>query len=244
MMVAALVAFGSASAGWAASFSVEPVRIILGEQHRTERLTVKNESDRPLTLLIKAYRWTQTKEGQDLYTENAELIIFPRALTLAAEEERFIRVGITSPSGPQEQAFRIYLEEQPVKDEQEPAGATGRLVMRVGIPVFVQPLTTKPALNVKELSVVKGLLHFTLTNGGNSFVMADQITVNGFDDKGAEVFAKNMGGFYLLTGSERIFEETLPREQCLRVARISVTVRNEGKEQHNMLVMPFGACTD
>jgi fimbrial chaperone protein len=242
-MVAALVTFGSVPSGWAASFSVEPVRIILGEQRRTERLTVKNESDRPLTLLIKAYRWTQTKEGVDLYTETAELIIFPRALTLAAGEERFIRVGITSPSGPQEQAFRMYLEEQPIKDEQAPAGATGRLLMRVGIPVFAQPRTPKSALNVKELSVVKGLLHFSLANGGNSFAMAEQITVSGLDDKGAEVFAKNLGGYYLLAGSVRIFEEALLREQCLRVARISVTVRNEGKEQHDKLVMPFGACT-
>ena len=83
---------------WASSFSVEPVRVILDVQHRTERLVVKNESDRPLTLLVKSYRWTQPHSGTDTYVESEDLIIFPRALTLAAGEERSVRVGLSAPS--------------------------------------------------------------------------------------------------------------------------------------------------
>jgi fimbrial chaperone protein len=242
MIITAFISVVSVQAGWAASFSVAPVRVILDAQHRTERLSVKNESERPLTLLIKAYRWTQTNEGMDRYDETADLIIFPRVLSLSAEEERFIRVGIANPSGPVEQAFRIYLEEQPVKDEQVTEGATGRILMRVGIPVFAQPRKLETALKIGELHVAQGRLRFSLSNGGNSFVMAGQITIKGLDDKTAELFVSNLGGFYLLAGSTRPFDVAIPEDQCGRVARISVTTRNEGREQHNELNMPLKAC--
>ncbi|NTW99029.1 MAG: molecular chaperone [Geobacteraceae bacterium] len=240
--IMALIIVGSVQTGWAASFSVAPVRVLLDAQRRTERLAVKNESDRPLTLLIKAYRWTQTPEGMDHYDESVDLIIFPRAVTLAAEEERFIRVGISSPSGAQEQAFRLYLEEQPGKDEQASKGATGRILMRVGIPVFAQPRSPKSALKITDVTMAKGLLHFTLANGGNTFVMAEKITIAGFDTTGAEVFVRDLGGFYLLAGTARTFDSAISQDLCSRVTRISVTTRSEGKEEHNLLTIPFRAC--
>ena len=242
LVAAALFTVGSVQAGWASSFSVEPVRVKLDVQHRTERLVVRNESDRPLTLLIKSYHWTQTNEGKDQYDETEDLVIFPRALTLAAGEERFIRVGMASPTGPVEQAFRIYLQEQPIKDEQGPKGASARILMRVGIPVFAQPINPESALSARELTIAKGRPILTLANGGNSFVMAEQITINGLDNKGANVFIRDLGGFYLLAGSTRTFEVEISKEQCRRVAQISATTRNEGKEQHKILDMPIGAC--
>jgi len=241
LAVTIIITAGTVQTGWASSFSIAPVRVLLGEQHRTERLAVKNESDLPLTLLLKAYRWTQTKEGLDHYEDTQDLIIFPRMLTLNAEEERFIRVGISS-FGHIEQAFRIYMEEQPAKDEQALAGAAGRILMRVGIPVFAQPRKPEPVLKIKEMSLAKQLLHFTLANEGNSFAMAEQITISGSDDNKTEVFTRMLGGFYSLAGNERIFEVAIPKDTCGRITRISVTTRNEGKEQSNELNTPSGAC--
>jgi fimbrial chaperone protein len=241
-VVAALFTLGSVQSGWASNFSVEPVRVILDAQHRTERMTVKNESDRPLTVLIKGYRWIQTVEGRDQYNETEDLTIFPRALTLAAGEERFVRVGIALPAVPQEQAFRIYLEEQPIHDEQALQGTSARLVMRLGIPVFAQPLKPEPALKIREMIIANGNLRHTLTNGGNSFATAEQISVSGWDDTGAELFAKNLGGVYLLAGSTRTFEVAIPKDQCRKISKISVTTRSEGKDQQNKLNMVSGAC--
>jgi fimbrial chaperone protein len=242
LAVTALCTFGSVNAGWAANFSVEPVRVILDVQHRTERMAIKNESEQPLTVLIKSYRWTQAQEGTDQYNETEDLIVFPRALTLAAGEERFVRVGMAAPSGPKEQAFRIYIEEQPIKDEQAPKGASARVLMRVGVPVFAQTLKPEPALKARELIMAKGHLHYTLTNAGNSFVTADQITINGLDDKGREVFAKNLGGVYMLAGNTRSFDVEIPGEQCKRIATISVTTKSEGKELHKRLNITSRAC--
>ena len=242
LFVAALFTVISVQSGWAASFSVAPVRVILDQQRKTERLAVKNESDRPLTLQIKAYRWTQTQEGKDRYDEAADLIIFPRALTLAAEEERFIRVGITVPAGSVERAFRIYMEEQPVKEEQTSTGATGRILMRVGIPVFVQPRVLTANLKIKELSFAKGSLSIPLTNDGNTFAMVQQITAIGIDDAGTTVFNRNLGGFYLLAGSSRTCKVLVPKEKCRRITKLSVTTKNDGKKRQSMLNIPFGAC--
>ena len=240
----ALFCFGSVPNVWASSFSVEPVRVLLDVRHRTERMTVKNESDRPLTVLIKAYRWTQAEAGKDHYAETDDLIIFPRALTLASGEERFVRVGLATPSGAVEQAFRIYMEEQPLHEEQAPKAATARILMRLGIPVFAQPLKPEPALKVHDLILSKGQLRHTLSNSGNAFVTAEQITINGTDEKGSELFASNLGGVYLLAGSTRTFEVAIPKGQCGRVAHISVTTRSEGKDQRNKLNMASGSCDD
>ncbi len=242
MSVAALLTFGPVHTGFASSFSVEPVRVILDLQHRTERMTVKNESDRPLTVLIKAYRWTQADAGKDHYAETDDLIIFPRALTMAPGEERFVRVGMAAPSGQMEQAFRIYMEEQPINGEQAPKAATARILMRLGIPVFAQPLKPEMNLKVHELILSKGLLQHTLTNSGNTFVTAEQITINGRDKKGNELFASNLGGAYLLAGSTRTFEIAIPKSQCSRITQINVTTRSKGKDQLSKLDMTSGAC--
>jgi fimbrial chaperone protein len=244
LAVSVFCTLGIVQSGSAANFSVEPVRVVLDAQHRTERMVIKNDSDLPLTVLIKAYQWTQVEHGKDLYKESEALIIFPRALTLAAGEERFVRVGMATPTGPQEQAFRIYLEEQPVRDEQTPKGAGARIMMRVGIPVFAQSLKQEPTLKTSELSVVKGKLFHTIINNGNSFSTTEQITVNGLDDKGAELFARNLGGGYLLAGSSRIYEFEIPEDQCRRVSHISVTTRSEGNDQLNKLKMASSGCED
>jgi fimbrial chaperone protein len=242
LAVSVLSILGAAHSGSAANFSVEPVRVVLDAQHRTERMVIKNESDLPLTVLIKAYQWTQVEHGKDQYKESDALIIFPRALTLAAGEERFVRVGMAAAPGPQEQAFRIYLEEQPVRDERTPKGAAARIMMRVGIPVFAQPLKLEPTLKTRELSVVKGNVLHTITNDGNTYSTTDQITVNGHDDKGTELFSRDLGSAYLLAGSSRTYEVEIPRDQCSRVSQISVITRSEGKDQHNKLNMASAAC--
>jgi fimbrial chaperone protein len=239
-----LFTLGTVQSGWAASFSVEPVRVILDAQHRTERMVLKNESDKPLTVLIKAYHWTQAVEGKDKYEETEELIIFPRAVTMAAGEERFVRIGMSIPSGPQEKAFRIYLQEQPIKDEFSPKGASTRVLMNVGIPVFAQPLKPESVLMTKELQISKGNLHHTLTNSGNSFITTEQITVNGLDSKGTELFARDLGGTYLLAGSSRTYEVAIPKDKCSRISQISVTTRSEGKDQQNKLNITSAACED
>jgi fimbrial chaperone protein len=205
-------------------------------------MVVKNVSDIPLTLLVKAYHWTQADDGKDQYVETEDLIIFPRALTLAAGEERSVRVGMPAPSGQLEQAFRIYLQEQPIIDELSPPGSSARVLMRVGIPVFAQPLKPESALMVKELQITKGSLSHTLNNRGNSYVTAEQITVNALDNKGGEVFARNLGGTYLLAGSTRTYEVAIPKDQCKRISQISVTTRSEGKDQLNKMNMTAAAC--
>ncbi len=242
LAASAFFTLGIVQSGWAASFSVEPVRVILDVQHKTERMVIKNESDKPLTVLIKAYYWTQTYEGKDRYEETEDLIIFPRAVTMAAGEERFVRLGMSIPPGIQEKAFRIYLQEQPMKDEFSPKGASARVLMRVGIPVFAQPLKPESALMTKELQIIKGKIHHTITNVGNSFITAEQITVNALDSKGAALLAMDLGGTYLLAGSTRIYEVEIPRDQCSRVSQISVTTRSEGKDQHNKLNMTSSGC--
>jgi P pilus assembly chaperone PapD len=115
-------------------------------------------------------------------------------------------------------------------------------MMRVGIPVFAQPLKPEPALKIKELVIINGHLRHTVTNDGNANATAEQITVNALDGKGTEVFARNLGGGYLLAGSTRTYEVAIPKDACKRISQISVTTRSEGKDQQNRLNIASGAC--
>ncbi|MSN26082.1 MAG: fimbria/pilus periplasmic chaperone [Geobacter sp.] len=232
----------TATTGRAANFSVAPVRVVMNGLNRTERLTLKNESDRPLVLLIKPYLWTQGADGADRYEEISDLIIFPKVLTILPGEERAVRIGIGAAPTLVEKAYRIYLEEQPSKDDQTSQGAVARVLMRIGIPVFVQPLKHEPILSFTEMAIARNGLHLTLANSGNSFAMAEQILVRGLDAKGTELFSKVLGGFYLLAGTRRTFDVTLPKEQCAAVTRLTANTRNNGTDIHKALDTISGVC--
>jgi fimbrial chaperone protein len=242
VVAAALIMWCPVQVSHASSFSAEPVRVILDAQHRTERMAVKNESVLPVTLLVKAYHWSQDAAGKDLYVETEDLAVFPRVVTLAAGEERLIRVGNTNVPGSVEKAFRVYIEEQPVSGEQAPKGANARILMRLGIPVFDQLHNAEPVVKVTDLAAKKGHLTMSVSNGGNTFSAVEHVIITGVTGKGDTVYDKDLGGFYLLAGSTRNFTVPVPAAHCHKLSKILIATSSEGKERHDVLTLLPGAC--
>src|SRR5690349_23156260 len=163
--LAAVLAAGLAGLAGAAEFSVMPIRVDLKPGTLTETITVSNEGTAPFRVSMKLMAWSQDARGEDIYQDASDLVYFPRQMEIAPGARRLVRIGAkTIPAG-DERTYRLFIEEVPVADA---SGGTGvNFFFRFGVPVFVTPPGTKPAVTVGEASLSKGKLSVPVQNTGN-----------------------------------------------------------------------------
>lgn len=212
----------TASPAPATIFEVRPIRLVFKAGNRTDILTVENGSDEKLSLKISAYQWNQDADGKDTYTETKDVLFFPRLLTLAGKEERIVRVGVKIPPGETEKTYRIFVEEIPVD---KPLKRTGvRTVLRMGVPIFLEPVTNEVKGVVENLSAKTSQVSFQVSNQGTVHFMIKAIKVSGYDSAGTELFSNPLKGWYVHAGNSKTFHHEIPRDICSRVSRVQVEV--------------------
>ncbi len=224
-----------------ASFEIQPIKVFFNARTRTEKLTIRNVSDSDLSLQIAAFKWSQDKEGKDIYEETAEIVIFPRILKIPKGEEKLIRVGTTLGPALREGTYRVYVEELPVEDPQS-EGVGLRITMKVGIPVFISPEKADGKAEVESLSMEKGKTAVRVKNTGNSHFIVTSLKVTGRNDQGAEIFSKDFGGWYLLSGVARTYETDIPYPACSKLAKIGVTIKTTRNSVQEELKVTRGMC--
>lgn len=217
---ACLVMLGSAGPVAASDWAVDPVRLDLSPQQPSAVLQVRNNSEQATTIQIKAVAWSQLS-GKEVYAPTRELLVSPPAFTVAANAEQLVRVALRRTADPaSELSYRINLQEIP------PPPAPGfvglQVALRVGLPVFVQPLTGKAspkavwaavALDEKRIKVV-------LENQGNAHLQVSDFALY---IPGVEpAIASESGLSYALAGQTRewilnIKSLKLPSSQRLRL---------------------------
>src|SRR5215207_4729833 len=152
----------------AGEFSVNPVRLELGAAVRSGAITVRNEGKQPLSFQLQAMEWTQDAAGKDQYQASADLIFFPKIMTVAPGEEGVVRVGTRTPAVPVEKTYRLFIEELPGNTQ---TAATGdpqiTFLIKFGAPIFITPLKPDDGLDMTELSLAKGELTLAAKNNGN-----------------------------------------------------------------------------
>ncbi|BCL74849.1 hypothetical protein JHS3_05850 [Jeongeupia sp. HS-3] len=195
----------SASAAHATGFGVSPVRIDFTPQDRANAITVTNNSDAMLRVAVSLKAWQQDTAGKDQYTPSDALVYFPRQLELPPKGSKVIRLGPKAARGEKEQAFRLYVSEQP----EAGASRQGQVAMLVsfGIPVFVQPLQPAPSAKVTP-TVAKGRLDVRIENDGNTTLKIKQAK---FSDGSA---VDHFDAWYLLPGVARRYGLKLPEALC------------------------------
>ena len=120
-----------------ASLEVNPVRLTLSAAQPVAALTVRNAGTQPTSLHLQVMAWTQT-DAADHYAATRELLVTPPIFTLAPGAVQTVRVGLRRPVDPErELAYRLYLQEIP--DSVAADGTGVRIVLRIGVPVFVPP---------------------------------------------------------------------------------------------------------
>ncbi|MEW6601917.1 MAG: fimbria/pilus periplasmic chaperone [Nitrospirota bacterium] len=204
-----------------ANFSVSPIRVFFDGTRKTNILTVKNTSDRPVSLEIKTVLWEHDQE----YSPTGDIIFFPKMLTMAAGEEKIIRIGHKTPPGPEERTYRMFISEIPVSRSEE--GTTLQVVMNLGVPIFIQPVNSVPEGKIENVSLSNGRLNIGLQNSGNVHFMIKSIRVSGKDDAESEVFNAETAGWYLLAGNSKEYTLDVGKEACLKINNIRVSVETD-----------------
>jgi fimbrial chaperone protein len=207
---------------FSANFSVKPIRIFLDSKNKTSILTVANNSEESITMQLRAYTWTQDEKGKDLYDLTKDIILFPRILIIKKQEEKIIRLGTRIPPGEYEKTYRLYIEEIPV--QKETGTIAVRMILKMGVPIFIKPLKTEPKGSIEKIKLEKGKLAFSLKNSGNVHFIVRSITLRGINASGKEVFKTERGSGYLHSKRVKGFTFDIPVENCLQIKNLKIAV--------------------
>jgi fimbrial chaperone protein len=209
---------------FAGEWRVTPISLDLGKDAKSGVITVSNDAAERLNVQMKAMEWTQDAEGKDVYSETADIIFFPKIMTIEKKEERIIRVGIKIPALTREKTYRLYVEEIPETKKKSEATAVA-IAIRFGVPIFVKPLKDEEKGEISALSLSKGVLTAVVKNTGTSHFRITTVSIKGKNGKGEQSFATELPGWYLLSGSTRSHSTSVAREACRNTARIEAEVR-------------------
>jgi fimbrial chaperone protein len=135
-LAALLILFLAAGVASAQSLRVMPVNIQMAPGQNATTLTVINEGSAATAVQVRAYAWSQS-DGTDQRTDTDELLASPPIATIAPGETQVVRLVLRRTPKGREATYRILLDQIPA------AAAPGmvQVVMRMSIPVFVEPAT-------------------------------------------------------------------------------------------------------
>lgn len=224
---ALLLAFGLLAAALpeahAGTFTIDPIQLTLGRERPSALLTLSNPTDTPVRLELRAFRWTQTPDDPLRLDPTTELLVFPRLLTLRPGESRLVRVGTLRPPGPAEQAYRLFIEELPPPPEATPGEI--RVLLRVGLPVFVvPPAGGRAALTLTPAPAPPGRIAFELHNPGPVHLAPHSLRIEGLGPGAEPLWTHTVAGWYLLAGARQRYELTPDPAVCPHLQTVLVTV--------------------
>jgi fimbrial chaperone protein len=164
---------------WAASFTVNPVRVDLAAERPYAVMRIANGDDAPVTLQARAYTWTgdETRGG---LTPTDDIILNPPVFTVAPGSTRFMRLGLrTANRGTAELTYRLILQEVPKAENPAEGGAAIRTILRISIPIFAAPkAVAKPRLEWTLQEVAPTKFKLVSTNTGNAHVQIREISIS------------------------------------------------------------------
>jgi fimbrial chaperone protein len=225
----------------AASMEIAPILVELGPKAPSAVVAVRNGGTTPTRYQVTAMAWTEPAAGQTKLVPSQELAAYPPLFTLAAGEERKIRVGATVPPGADERAWRLFVEELPSAVGPSGTGAQIQIRTRFAIPVFLAPIHPEPAGAV-SLAVVGGLLETVVRNAGNVHLRPGAIAVTLFGAADEKLGTIEVAPAVVLALSERASRVDVPRELCARVRSAMLVADLPNEKLRASLALPDGAC--
>lgn len=230
--------------GFAAEFTVAPIRLELGPTVRSGALVVRNDSKEKISFQIEAKEWTQDEKGADRYTDTTDLIFFPKILGVEPGEEAIVRVGAKRPTVPVEKTYRIFIQElpNPNRSAASAAGPQVNLLLRFGAPIFVTPLRASDDADVTVVSFDKGALNLSVKNTGNRHQVMEGIYLKGLGLDGKELYTLTLADRYLLAGTAKAYAATIPAETCRRLAAITIELKTDKLSRTNKLDVSRANC--
>lgn len=221
---------------------VIPIRLDFDQKTRSGVINLHNEGDSKVSLQMKAYTWSQDAEGKDQYQESADLIFFPRLLSIEPGQSHVLRVGLQIPATVAEKSYRLFIEEipEPRKEEQ---GATIAIALRFGVPIFAAPIKSEMHGEFTRTVLAEGMLSTVIRNAGNVHFRIQTLQAIGRDANGVEVLRQKLDGWYLLNGVSRAYAFNLKAAECGKAATIELLADTDKEDLSTVLKVDPAACT-
>lgn len=230
-----------------ADFQVKPIQVTLSPAVTSALLTVSNNQSQPIAFQLSSFTWTENTQGAIALAATDDLIFFPQIFTVAAGEQRKIRVGVTSGALGSERAYRLLLAQLPaVETKDHPAAAGVQVLTQVSVPVFIQPPQEARAGAIDSMAILDRNLSFQVRNSGNVHFTIETVTLSGLTGAGTTAFSRREKGWYILAGDNRSYNIPLSATECATASAIEVSITTEDylldKSLIQRLPIPTQAC--
>jgi fimbrial chaperone protein len=214
--------------GRTSSFNVSPLKIVLSGKSSSALLEITNQSPEPLRLQLSVSAWDQSPAGEVLLTATEDVVLFPPLLTVEPGEKRKIRLGAVTPRSVTEQTYRVVVEELPPAKPEEAEGGVIRVLTRMTIPVFLEPLNKKTVSGeIVNLTLRNGTAFFDVRNTGNAHFSVRHIELVGIGTSGQPIAKHGIEGWYVLAGTSRRYDIRLSSGECRDLKTLTVEAQSE-----------------
>ena len=211
--------------GFSANFSLNPIRVYFDGSSKTNILSITNNSDENISVQLRAYAWSQNEKGENIYDLTKDIVFFPKIANIKKGEKKIVRLGTRVPQGRQEKTYRLYIEEIPNPKKSDNTAVN--IVMKIGVPIFLAPVTVEPKGLVEGMNLDEGSLHAKLINAGNVHFIMRAINVSGRNDAGEEIFREKIGGRYLHSGNSKDITMNIPQESCVNMKTLDLEMNTD-----------------
>lgn len=221
LLLGTLVLFENAAL--AGSLGVSPTLVRLGDANPTASLTLENRGSSATVVQLQMMSWT-ADETQDHYAPNEDLVATPPIVTLQPGRPQIVRIGINRAPDPQrELAYRLFIEEVPPPPK---AGQPGlQVALRVGVPVFVEPLQpAQAALRWRATRGPDNAVTLHATNTGDAHLRLQKITLHATEPE--RLIGSRQAAAYLLPGQQRRW--VMPAADALPTGGLRLSAESDG----------------
>lgn len=230
MIAGTLAALLPGKAALAGAFQVNPVNINLPADKATAALTIQNADDKPLSVRISAYAWTQ-ENGVDVRTPTKDVLATPPIVTIPAKGSQVIRVGLRNRDTSVERAYRVIVEEIP---QQIADKAAIQMVLRLDLPLYALPKTAgKADLKWSAWRDAQGNVVMEARNSGTLHEQVRELQAKTASGKSITL-SKAMG--VVLPGSARQWKIGKPEGLAADTSFKLVTKTSHGENQENIVL--------
>jgi len=198
-IVAAVTPFFAGAVAGAQGLSVVPVNVFLQPGQRTTSLSVTNSADKPTSIQIRAYDWSQ-KNDEDQLIDSKVIAVSPPLFTIVPKGTQVVRLILRQPPVGSEATYRIVLDQIPGPSEP----GVVQMVLRLSIPIFAAPATKVVPRDRFYLDRDGEKLLLVGVNSGLSHDTIHDIAVTASD--GRKFTLKTKVSPYLLAGATRHWE--------------------------------------
>lgn len=234
-LVAGMIVSLTATAGMAvaATFRVSPVTIEVTNEGAASAVTVTNDSDRPITIQSRLFRWTQT-DGREALDPTDVVVASPPMMTIPVGQSHVVRlVRVAAQRAAQEEAYRILVDEVP--DPRSGSAGVVTFLLRQSLPVFFgsRPLA-RPDVTFALQHGATGWRLFA-TNRGQRRERLNDVAIH--DSRGSQVMGRKGLMGYVLAGGKMSWPVDLPVD---RHGPLTLDATSDQGNVHTVIAEPSG----